>query len=244
MPKLLIYLLFIAISPLVHGQIADSSSSSPYQKSLASSLKLYDSVNVWSQHLYNGALYYVYDAKSEDHQFFLSRDWIKGSLTYDDQYYNDILLKYDIAKDLLVMRHFEGEGHLSLQNDRVSSFEIDGHQFTRFQSGKGVNANMRTTFYDILYDGKTRVLARRSKDRLTKIENMTVVAQFFERSQYYLLKNGTLAVVRSKKSVLDLLFDKKKELKKYLRVNKIRFSENREEVIAKMAIRYDELTQP
>lgn len=244
MPKLLICLFFIFLGPVAIGQTADSSAASPYQKSLASSLKLYDSVNVWSQHLYNGSLYFVYDAKSEDHQFFLSRDWIKGDLTYDDQFYTGMLMKYDIAKDLLIIRHYEGEGHVSLQNDRVSSFVLRNHQFRRFEAGKDINSGMRTTFYDVLYDGKSKVIGRRYKERLTKIDNMTVVAHFFDRDHFYLLRNGAYVAVRSKKSVLNLFFDRKKELKKYLRVNQIRFAEDREGAIVKTAMHYDELTQP
>lgn len=243
MPKLLLYLSLFFLSFYARAQTADSSAS-PYQKSLASSLRLYDSVNVWSQHLYNGALYFVYDAKSEDHQFYLSRDWIEGDLTFDDQFYKGLLMKYDIAKDMLIIRHYEGEGHVSLQGDRVSSFVLKNHQFRRFESGKEVGASMRTTFYDVLYDGKSKVLARRSKERLTKIDNMTVVAHFFDRDHFYLQRNGFYASVRSKKSVLNLFFDRKKELKKYLRVNHIRFAEDREGAIVKTAMRYDELTQP
>jgi hypothetical protein len=243
MPHLRLYLFLLLFGTNAYGQNSDPDGS-PYEKSLANGLKQYDSVNVWSQHLYNGSLYYVYDAKSEDHQFYLSRDWIKGDLVYDGQFYPGMLMKYDIFKDLLVIRHYEGEGHVSLQNDRVSSFNLQNHQFRRFEAGKEVSAGMRTTFYDLLYDGKSKVLARHLKERITKIDNMTVVAHFFDQDLYYLQRNGSYMPVRSKKSVLNLFYDRKKELKRYLRVNHIRFNEDRAGAITKTAMHYDELTQP
>ena len=241
--RVFLHLLMALVSFAASGQAIDSLPAPPYGQALASALRMYDSVNVWSQHLYNGPSYFVYDAKSEDHPFFESRDWVRGSVNYNGQLYDGVMLKYDIVKDQLIMRHYEGEGHISLQKDRVSFFALGKHQFYRYESGKGVGKDMKATFYQMLYAGKTRVLARRAKERLTKIENMRVIAQFFEKDHYYLLKNGADVGVKRKKALLELFPDRKKELKKYWRANGIQFSDSREEAIVKTVIHYDELTQ-
>lgn len=244
MPKLLAFFIcLIGVCPAGYGQTADTTANPPYWQALQSVKVLYDSVTQYSQHLYNGSRYFVYDSREVEHQFFASEDWLNGSVNYDGQLYRNVSIKYDIVKDLLIIRHYAGEGHISLQNDRVANFTIPDHVFYRLESGKEINPEMRTGFYDLLYEGKSRVIVRRHKIRQERIENIKVIAQFPERDFFYILKGDIFYPVYSKKSAFGLFKGQKKNLKKHLRKNNLKFKKHREEAIVKMAVYYDELNR-
>ena len=216
----------------------------PVTPELAYARALYDSATVESQQLYNGPQYYIYDSKSEEHQFFLSEEWKTGDVFYDGQLFSEVPLLYDIFKDQLAVRYTRGVGSVALQTEKIRSFTLAGHTFVRIIAGQPEAYGLRTGFYDVLYEGKTRLLSRRVKERLQHITDTKIVIQFPPRDVFYLLKDGQYRAVHSKASVLSLLEDQKKPLKKYSRQNKLSFRENREEAIKALATHYDQLTQP
>jgi hypothetical protein len=216
----------------------------PQAPGLAYAQARYDSATVESPHLYNGPQYYFYDSKSEEHQFFLTEEWQTGSVLYDGQLFSGVPLLYDIFKDQLVVRYTRGVGSVALQSEKVYSFTFDGHNFVRILAGQPEAYGLRTGFYDVLYEGKTRLLSRRVKERLQQISETKITIEFPPRDVFYLLKDGQYQAVHSKASVLSLLEDQKKPLKKYFRQNKLSFRENREQAIKALATHYDQLSQP
>ena len=203
-------------------------------------LSLYKAATDQSQNLYNGRLYYVYDARMEEHQFFGDRKWQKGTVLYDGQRFDSIPMIYDINRDELIIKHFNGDA-LLLQSEKVEYFSKENHSFRRFESGKEINDQMRTGFYDILYEGKSKVLVRRTKQRQEKIVEKKVIALFPEKDFYYIHKDDRYYPVRSKKSVLGLFPDRKKELRKALREEKIKYRKNRDAAITTIVVAYDSL---
>ena len=205
-------------------------------------ISIYKQATLISQNLYNGRLYYVYDPRNDEHQFFGDRKWQKGVVFYDGQRFDSIPMVYDIVRDELMIRHFNGD-HLLLQSEKVDYFLKDGHIFERLEAGTEINAQMRTGFYDILYPGTSKALVRRNKQRQEKIVEKRVIALFPEKDFYYIKKGDRYYSVRSKRSVLNLFPDKKKELKKALRDEKIKFKKMRDVAITKVVVTYDSLAK-
>jgi len=206
-------------------------------------LALYNSTTIESQHLYNGKQYYMYDSREVEHQFFLTEDWAVGSVFYDGQLFGQVPLLYDIVKDEVVVRYRAGFGNVTLQNPKLRSFTLAGHDFMRVEADTGRVEGLRTGFYDQLYTGKTKVLARRRKDRLQQLSDTKITILFPIKDQLYLYKNDAYQPVRSKNSVLALLPEYRRLLRKQLRKQNLNFRENREEAIITMATRYDELNK-
>lgn len=207
-------------------------------------LALYDSATVESQHLYNGQQYYIYDSKSDEHQFYLSEQWMPGTVVYDGQLFRSVPMLYDIVKDEVAVKYVQSFGNVALQSQKVHSFSLADHTFVRLIAGQPEAGGLRTGFYDVLYDGTTKLLARRKKDRLQQITDTRIVIEFPEKDAFYIFKNGEYNPVHSKSSILFLLEDQKKPLKKYTRQHRLSFRENREAAITALASHYDQLTKP
>ena len=206
-------------------------------------LALYDSATIESQHLYNGLQYYIYDSPSDEHQFYRTEEWEIGSVFYGGQLFRGVPLLYDIVKDQLVARYKQGFGNVTLQSQKVGYFTVPGHTFVRVEADTGRVEGLRTGFYDQLYTGKTKVVARRVKERQQDLSDRKVTINFPQKDVYYLYQAGEYHPVRTKKSVLTYLADQKRPLKKYLRDRHLTFRDNRQAAILALARHYDELTQ-
>ena len=211
-------------------------------KEIASAVAAYKEATSQSQNLYNGRQYYVYDNRSEEHQFYEFRKWHNGVLVYDDQRFDSIPMLYDIFKDELIIKHFNGD-HLLLQSEKIDYFYVDNHTFVRQEAGKDINPQMRTGFYDLIYNGKSRTIVRRIKQRQEKIVDKRVIALFPQKNTYYVKKGDQYYNVSSKKSAFNLFPEYKRELRKVLKDERIKFRKNKEVAIVKMVEAYDKLAK-
>ena len=235
-------------SCLSFGQIG---SEYPSQNKLLSAIptetqfpvSLYKDATLPSQNLYNGRVYYIYDGRMEEHQFFDSRKWDKGSVIFDGQRFDSIPMLYDIVKDELVVRHMNGEG-ITLPSERVQYFSNNRQPFRWFEAGKGIEPTMNTGFYNVFYDGPTQLLIRRKKFREEKIKDKSVITQFPQKDSYYVRKNDHYFAVRTKKSVLKLFPEQKSELRRALRESGIQYRSDRATAIGRMVATYDALVKP
>jgi hypothetical protein len=206
-------------------------------------VSLYKEATQHSQNLYNGRVYFMYDSRMEEHQFFDNRKWYKGTVMFEGQRFDSIPMLYDIVKDELVIRHMNGEG-IILPAEQVQYFQTNNQAFRWFESGKGIEPQMRTGFYNVFYDGPSQLLIRRIKFRQEKIVDKKVITNFNEKDFYYIRKNNHYIPVRSKKSVLNLFSEYKRELRKALREGGIEYRKQRATAIGLMVATYDALAKP
>ena len=90
--------------------------------------------------LYNGSRYLAPDHELEEHPYFVSPDWLTGSVFYDGELFTDVPLMYDLYKQMLVVEH-SGSGHsLRLLEEKVKHFTIDGHYFERINKDSVANS--------------------------------------------------------------------------------------------------------
>jgi hypothetical protein len=212
-------------------------------KEIAFAVSAYKDATSQSQNLYNGRQYYVYDNRSEEHQFFEFRKWHNGVIMYDGQRFDSIPLLYDIFKDELVIKHFNGD-HILLQSEKVDYFNVDNHNFQRLEAGKDINEQMHTGFYDVLYNGKSRTIVRRVKSRQEKIVDKMVVALYPQKNLFYVKKGDRYYGVNTKKATLNLFPEYKRELRRVLKDEKIKFRKNREVAIVRIVDTYDKIAKP
>jgi hypothetical protein len=100
---------------------------------------------------------------------------------------------------------------------------------------------MKPGFYDELYNGKSQVLVKRSKDIQT-ITSGTAENYFDLTTKYFFKKNHIYYSISSQGSLINILKDRKKELQQYIRANQIKFRSDPEEAMVKIASYYDHLT--
>jgi hypothetical protein len=197
--------------------------------------------------LYNGFAYQLVTINSPGNAYFKdSTRLATGNVKYGGILYRNIPLLYDIYKDLLISRTENGLFMFSLIKEQVSYFDLLGHHFINLPAADTDNV-VATGYYDELYNGdKLQLLVKRVKI-FQEIFNSTrdgrIAFNALINDKYYLKKDSLYYKVSSSSKFLNVLGDKKKELKKYLNDKNINYKANPEQAMILLARYYDSLTK-
>ncbi|TDX00318.1 hypothetical protein [Dinghuibacter silviterrae] len=190
--------------------------------------------------LYNGGEYVDYASNLKSGiPYFGSKESYDGSVLYDGIRYDHLKLWYDLVYDEVVTVGSDGGFRLTLNSPRVASFTLGDRRFLRIT--KDDTHPVHTGFYELLYDGRVRLLRRTTKD-IQELTTTEAVERYVETdSSYYLVKEGQYDPLYKKKSVLAALADKKKEIQVFIRKNKIDLKKDKDAAFIQIITYYDGL---
>lgn len=232
-------LLFVVMPSLVYGQSAKDTlfltssvkaAKSIYEKQMAGEGALFNGVQ------YKALILHSYD---EGHPFFLSDDWITGTIRYDGISFDSVDLQYDLVNQKVVLDHPTSHFRLELIKEKITTFSLLNHKVVRLVVDESMQ-HIKSGYYELLYDGNVKVYAAHKKNRLEKYENDQVKQVFDQKTQYYIFKDNFYYPVKTKGSVVKIFNNKKVMLRKYLNKNKIKFRRNPASAITKAARYYEE----
>jgi hypothetical protein len=197
-------------------------------------VKFYTNAIQGQAQLYNGSDYAEYRSLQDEHPYFGTDDWVYGTVFYDGYLYENVPLLYDISTDQLLTETYYSSSIMKLIKDKITYFTLPGKKFVNQP-----DTTISPGFYELLYDGKTKVYARHSKLLQETLSSQEIIHSFDEKTRYYIYKNNIYIHVKSKGSVLDVFGDRKREVSQYINKSKIRFRKNREQYITRLAEFYD-----
>lgn len=212
MCRVFIYVVVLLVAAFnCHAQLTDTAFVSA---SIVEAKRIYSVRVLGESLLYNGTDYGEYNPLKDEHPFYLSDDWVPGSVMYDGQSYDNIMIQYDIATDQLIIESQKYGTQIQLIKSKVHSFTLENRRFVNLDS-----SSMKG-FYEVLYDGETKVLAKRIKRLQERVSSSEITREFEEKTKYYILVNGEYVTVKDRKSTLKALRNHKKELQqKYQTMN-------------------------
>jgi len=184
--------------------------------------------------LYNGGDFAFYQPLENEHPYFSSDDWIDGTILYDGTLFAHVFMQYDIQSDELIVEHANGT-RIKLTKLNVGYFILNDRKFVLLTS-RHLNG-----FYEILYDGNTKVYARHWKVFQESLSSGKASRSFREKIRYYIYKNGDYVTVTNKASVYKVFKERKKELRQFASKNKLRFGTNKIAFLTQLANHYDGL---
>jgi hypothetical protein len=126
--------------------------------------------------------------------------------------------------------------------EKLGYFYIAQHLFVRITADSSTPSFITTGFYEKLYDGKLSVFARYlkvAKQSTTVGENFI---NYVDYNSYYVLLNNTFYKADNKNDFLSVMADKKEEVKKYMKENKIKINDKeREASMVRVAAFYSQI---
>jgi hypothetical protein len=189
--------------------------------------------------LYNGTEYIMYDPRIKGDPYFLAADLQTGDILYNGTLYKNIRMLYELTTGYVVVREFDQGVLMNLLTEKVGYFTLLNHVFIHLVPDS-TNKIISNGFYDRIYNGSTTIYVRRQKTVFDDQNNFE--KSFIENDHYFIYKNNTFYAVSDKGSVLNVFKDRKKDIAKYLRQNNIKYKDNAEYAMVKMAEYYDKLT--
>ncbi|GAB2859050.1 hypothetical protein [Hymenobacter ruber] len=201
--------------------------SEPLAAAVEAATARYNKSFVGSPQLYNGPEYVDYSLRYHartGHQFFATPDKMPGSVYYNDHYFPNLRLAYDVVLEQVIITQPTSPLNLRLINEHVRKFTIDNHHFVRIQSDSSTGRVLNTGYYELLVDdSRLQVLAKRAKNLQEVPAQGFLNAEFITVDRFYLKKAGVYSPINSKSAVLRALADHKKEVQQHIREKKLRF---------------------
>ncbi|WCT12436.1 hypothetical protein [Mucilaginibacter jinjuensis] len=160
---------------------------------------------------------------------YLSSRWVTGNVALKDgQIYKSVEIKYDQVGDQLLFKADNGDSLLFAQP--VHEFELPvtekGKTTTRnYRNGfPAVNGNTTNNFYEVINDGKVKILKRTKKNIQSHKDysSANVINDINTNTTYYVLKDNTMTLIKpGSKTILEALSDKSAEVAKYIKDNNL-----------------------
>lgn len=193
-----------------------------------------------SSPVYQGREFIPYNQNIKGSPFFMNTEPVNGTLEYNGIEYPNIFFTLDQVADKVVLKNFTNEYLMIAPSEKIRRFNIGNHFFFRPETEQKFNGLNDTGFYEILYPGKTMVVAKKTK-KVQYYPGEDLPYQFTSYSNYFIYDQEIFREVGSQKELISFYKNKDSEIRKFLRNEKINFKKNREEVLVRSAKFYDQL---
>ena len=208
--NVIFYYYFLLISPISYSQ---NNSDTSFVSALKYMKGTYTTVINDESNLINGREDVNYNYKLIGHPYFEDRDWKAGKVHFDGSLYENVLLSYNLLTQQLIVKHFESYYRIELIKDKVADFSIPGHHFINLKNISSKVDGLDPGYYDLLSDGKIKVLARYRKEIHESVNSDRVERTVVSTTHYFVLKNSIYHRINNKASLLSLFNERKKEIK-------------------------------
>lgn len=190
--------------------------------------------------LNHGYDYVGYPLRFKDgHQFFESTEPDLGSVFYDGMSYDHVRIWFDIMKDQVLVQHTDGISRIVLHQELIKEFSIFGHRFINITEPE---SSLQPGIYDLVYEGKTKVLVKRSKSSIKDVSLDGVFLKVLrQRNQFFIKVDGKYYAVESLGAALKILGSMQREIQTHLKANKLKYGKEPEKTLVTAVSFFDNL---
>ncbi|GAA4049509.1 hypothetical protein [Flavobacterium chungnamense] len=166
----------------------------------------------------NGKILLNYDIILKNNDRFYFQNYTLGSVVYDNQLYNNVLLNYDINNDDLIIKP-NGENDkmpIVLNKSKVNSFYVNGKNYINLGYNKISNNEVVPGFYEeVFLNNNMNFYIRHIKDKRQIINENLVFDDFTEITSYIILYKNQYYKITNKKSLTTIFPELKKNINEF-----------------------------
>ena len=157
-------------------------------------------------------------------RFFGSKEWKTGELTFDGKRYKNIQINYDLLDgEIILYDDIPGkEKYIRLNKTKIDSFQFVDQGLVKHFESIQLKTSESKEICQRIYKGKVSYYVRHKKSVQKEIGTV-YMGRLYDSNTHYLVDENGAHSFRKKKKVLELLGNPK-ELKKYIRSNKLSIS--------------------
>ncbi len=192
--------------------------------------------------LYKGPEYYNYAPTiANGHPFFLTGDFQTGRVVYENVLYENVPLLYDIVQDELILEHYDGFYKIQLNKADVSAFSMNGHSFIHLKTGNQ-GSTTPAGFYEVLYQGKTSLYARRTKSIRERNVQVQVVRDAKSSDQYFIQTASGLLAIKNLKAALKIMDSHADAIRQHLKSRDLNYKRDPQQTLIEAVKYYDQIS--
>ena len=176
-----------------------------------------------------------------NHPYLEDEKYVKARLSYLQVIYSEVLLRLDLSRNELVIMSPDHR-NIVLFHENVDFAELHNWHIIHFRSDS-LPGCPSSGYYMLLYSGKCKVLEKRFAVLTLKSGYSTSQEQYYSFSTtFYLFKDGIYYNIRNKKGLLKILNPYKKELKRFISANRLRFRRDKQKFFTLTVSEYEKLS--
>lgn len=171
--------------------------------------------------LLNGRIWRNQYPRVTGDQFFLGNIYFKGSVTFNGRKFDNLDLKYDIHNDELILS-IESYPVIMMNKEMVDSFSLIAGNWTFHVINAGTDtSNVLRGYVNVLYNGPSTLYVKYAK-MIQPLGDEGKYDLFYQKHQAYLKKGPVIVTVEGKRKLINLLEDKKNEIRDYMKRSRIK----------------------
>jgi hypothetical protein len=223
-PVCVLFILWIGELFPAHGQDYSSAKVNETLFDLETfTAKLYGTNDV----VVNGRKYIPTHYNAKGNPYFLTDNWMKGSLVIDGKKHDNQELLYNIDIEKVILKttiNSTDTIYLVLNSEFIEAFYLGGRYFVNASQ-----TNFKKQFQGFLeqvYSGRFMVMTRHQKSFVSSYSKNSPNGFYSATtSVHYILNNGQISRVSTKKSLFNYFSAHKRDIKNYLHRNKIKYKQ-------------------
>jgi len=168
------------------------------------------------------------------HPYYIDENWKTGFVIIDGILFDNLLLKYDVFENKLVLNTTnisKSAVLLCLNLEKTKRFGMNGRNFIPFPPEKDTP---EPRFSESVVDDTLSFLILKRKD--LKVEGGSVDYSYETYEDFYLLYNNELVKFRNRRTLFSLFPDLKDALKKYIRRENLTFIKKRSGNLSRLTL--------
>ena len=186
----------------------------------------------------NGLAHLNFDKTATNQNRYLTDEFKKGSINYNEQIYFDLFLKYDIYSDELVLRPYDEANttKINLIKDNIKSFIIGNEKFTNL---KELNTSIFKGGYyeEVLIKNNITLYIKYYKEKKKSTKDEINLIDYVPKYEFILFKENKYNLISEKKEIITLFPDDKRKINDFYLMNRDLRKEN-PSLFMKNLIRY------
>lgn len=194
---------------------------------------------------FSGSAYSIHKGNIYGNPFIYSGNWQTGDIYIYGRVFFDIEMKLDIYNDVLLINHTDTKYNnqpIVINDNSLKGIFLLNRYFVKIQSDEADSLQIKEGYYELVYYDKSIVLIKHSKSIQTELKFGTDLREeYVSSTDYYIICNGRSSKINSKKALVKALSKHSKEVKRFIKANRIKYSKQKLENIVKIVRYYDSL---
>ena len=158
-----------------------------------------------------------------EHQFFLTRNPLKGIIYTGEDTLHCADVMYDLSRDKLIVYESSLGGLVELQDEFIHRFSLslqNGdslHEFIAVDREIDTAADMKKVYYQVLFQGDSLDLYKRHSKFITEVpQDNTYITRFKKQESLLVLKDNNYLRLSRNRDILRLFQEEDDDIKRFL----------------------------
>lgn len=206
--------------------------------------EFYDQVFGVDQRIVSGPYYNNFrNIRIDGHPFYINNEWNKGTVKINDLIFEDLLLKYDVEKNEIILRFINinySSLLITLRKSLINRFTLGERVFIPYP---GSNIYDTTKFCEVLATGPVSYLMLKAKQ--PKVSSNTGSKDYYyqETVKQFIQIDDRIEPFRTRRKLFKLYPQHKNEIKRFIRRERLQPYKKRTEDRAAMIMYCNKLIE-